>query len=119
MLKDIANNQFVEYGQFDGHYYGTKLDTIRQCIRSGTMCVLDISPQVSASDISVLIETVDVINVFLSRSRFSASLFKKTLSIAKYECAKQSSEKQSQRKPQQCFFLLILTSLRDMNNVRR
>ena len=47
MLKDIANNQFIEYGQFDGNYYGTKYDTIRQCIRSGRMCILDISPQVS------------------------------------------------------------------------
>jgi len=46
MLKDIANNQFIEYGQFDGNYYGTKFDTIRQCIRSGRMCILDISPQV-------------------------------------------------------------------------
>ena len=46
MLKDIANNQFIEYGQFDGNYYGTKFDTIRQCIRSSRMCILDISPQV-------------------------------------------------------------------------
>lgn len=48
MLKDIANNQFIEYGQFDGNYYGTKFDTIRQCVRSGRMCILDISPQVTS-----------------------------------------------------------------------
>ena len=46
MMNDIAKNRFVEYGQFDGHYYGTRFDTIQQCIREGKMCILDISPQV-------------------------------------------------------------------------
>ena len=47
MLKDIANNKFVEYGQHDGFYYGTKYDSIRDCIRDGKMCILDVSPPVS------------------------------------------------------------------------
>jgi len=47
MLNDIAKNRFVEYGQFDGQYYGTRFDTIQQCIREAKMCILDISPQVS------------------------------------------------------------------------
>jgi len=46
MLNDIAKNRLIEYGQFDGQYYGTKFDTIQQCIREGKMCILDISPQV-------------------------------------------------------------------------
>jgi len=49
MLKDIANNKFVEYGQHDGFYYGTKYDSIRDCIRDGRMCILDVSPQVSCN----------------------------------------------------------------------
>lgn len=49
MLKDIASNKFVEYGQHDGFYYGTKYDSIRDCIRGGRMCVLDISPQAAKS----------------------------------------------------------------------
>lgn len=52
MLKDIASNKFVEYGQHDGFYYGTKYDSIRDCIRGGRMCVLDISPQVRGVEIS-------------------------------------------------------------------
>ena len=47
MLQDIAKNRFIEYGQFDGHYYGTRFDTIQQGIREGKMCILDISPQVN------------------------------------------------------------------------
>lgn len=49
VLKDIANNKFIEYGQHDGCYYGTKYDSIRECIRSGRMCILDISPQAAKS----------------------------------------------------------------------
>lgn len=51
MLKDIANNKFIEYGQHDSCYYGTKYDSIRDCIRSGRMCILDISPQVSETNL--------------------------------------------------------------------
>jgi len=46
MIRDISENQFVEYGEFDGNYYGTKFETVRRCVRSGRMCILDISPQV-------------------------------------------------------------------------
>lgn len=45
MILDIARNRFAEHGDYDDHFYGTKFDTIRQCIRSGRMCILDISPQ--------------------------------------------------------------------------
>jgi len=63
MLKDIANNQFIEYGQFDGSYYGTKFETIRQCIRSSRMCILDISPQVGCR----LRGRLHVLHVFCER----------------------------------------------------
>jgi guanylate kinase len=49
MVKDIANNQFMEYGQYDGCYYGTKFESIREVIRGGRMCILDISPQAAKS----------------------------------------------------------------------
>jgi guanylate kinase len=39
----------MEYGQFDGCYYGTKFETIREVIRSSRMCILDISPQAAKS----------------------------------------------------------------------
>lgn len=36
--------RYLEYGEHNGHLYGTHLDTIRDVIRRGKMCVLDCSP---------------------------------------------------------------------------
>ncbi|XP_076255969.1 MAGUK p55 subfamily member vari isoform X3 [Rhynchophorus ferrugineus] len=44
MEEDIRNNKFLEYGEYNGHLYGTHLDTIRDVIRQGKMCILDCSP---------------------------------------------------------------------------
>nr|CAG4643809.1 EOG090X032R [Lepidurus arcticus] len=41
---DIRNHQYLEYGEHNGHIYGTKLDSIRNIIRQGKMCILDCSP---------------------------------------------------------------------------
>jgi guanylate kinase len=46
MEQDITNNKFIEYGQHDGNWYGTQLDSIREIINSGRMCVIDLNPQV-------------------------------------------------------------------------
>ncbi|XP_015792987.1 MAGUK p55 subfamily member 6 [Tetranychus urticae] len=45
MEADISEHKYLEWGQFDGHLYGTKLDSIRAIIRSGKMCILDCNPQ--------------------------------------------------------------------------
>ncbi|XP_022701250.1 peripheral plasma membrane protein CASK-like isoform X3 [Varroa jacobsoni] len=45
MLRDIATNQYLEYGGHEGAMYGTKLDTIRRIINSGKMAILDVEPQ--------------------------------------------------------------------------
>ncbi|XP_059485902.1 protein PALS2 isoform X2 [Neocloeon triangulifer] len=42
--KEVREHQFLEYGEHNGHLYGTKLESIRSVIRSGKMCVLDCSP---------------------------------------------------------------------------
>ncbi|XP_074025435.1 MAGUK p55 subfamily member vari isoform X2 [Leptinotarsa decemlineata] len=44
MEEDIKNNKFLEYGEYNGHLYGTHLDTIRDIIKQGKMCILDCSP---------------------------------------------------------------------------
>ncbi|XP_050302659.1 protein PALS2 isoform X3 [Anthonomus grandis grandis] len=44
MEEDIKNNKFLEYGEFNGHLYGTHLDSIRDVIQQGKMCILDCSP---------------------------------------------------------------------------
>ena len=43
----VSAGKFLEYGEFEGNYYGTKSDAIRKTIRSGKMCILDLNPTVS------------------------------------------------------------------------
>lgn len=49
MEADIADNAYLEWGEFGGHLYGTKLDSIREISNKGRMVILDCSPQVSIS----------------------------------------------------------------------
>ncbi|XP_043665952.1 protein PALS2 isoform X1 [Vespula pensylvanica] len=44
MERDIREHRYLEYGEHGGHLYGTKLDSVRELIRAGKMCVLDCSP---------------------------------------------------------------------------
>jgi len=41
----IKHHEFLEYGDFNNHLYGTKLDSIRVIIDDGKTCILDASPQ--------------------------------------------------------------------------
>ncbi|KAF2898279.1 hypothetical protein ILUMI_07895 [Ignelater luminosus] len=45
MEEEIKKHKFLEYGEYNGHLYGTHLDTIREVIKQGKMCILDCSPQ--------------------------------------------------------------------------
>ncbi|GJQ82836.1 vari [Trypoxylus dichotomus] len=45
MEEDIRKHKFLEYGEYNGNLYGTHLDSIRDIIKQGKMCVLDCSPQ--------------------------------------------------------------------------
>ncbi|XP_055601100.1 protein PALS2-like isoform X3 [Uranotaenia lowii] len=45
MEDEIRLNNFLEHGSHNGNLYGTHLDSIRDVIRQGKMCVLDCSPQ--------------------------------------------------------------------------
>lgn len=44
MEQEIKENKFLEYGEHNGNLYGTHLDSIRDVIKQGKMCVLDCSP---------------------------------------------------------------------------
>ncbi|XP_052868398.1 protein PALS2 isoform X2 [Anopheles cruzii] len=44
MEQEIRENKFLEFGEHHGNLYGTHLDSIRDVIRQGKMCVLDCSP---------------------------------------------------------------------------
>lgn len=45
MIRDIANNEYLEYGSHEGAMYGTKLDTIRQIHATSLIAILDVEPQ--------------------------------------------------------------------------
>lgn len=42
--KEIADHQMLEYGEHNGHLYGTNIESIRDVIRQGKMCILDCNP---------------------------------------------------------------------------
>lgn len=44
MERDIHENKFLEHGEYNGNIYGTHLDSIRNVIKQGKMCVLDCAP---------------------------------------------------------------------------
>ncbi|PRD27864.1 UNVERIFIED_CONTAM: Mpp6 [Trichonephila clavipes] len=48
MEADIAENKYLEYGEHNGHLYGTKLESVRAIIRAGKMCILDCNPQTAS-----------------------------------------------------------------------
>ena len=47
MEVDIKAGQYLENGDFEGNLYGTKVDSIRDIMRSGKMCILDVNATVS------------------------------------------------------------------------
>lgn len=46
MEKGIREHMFLEYGEHNGHLYGTTLESIRDVIHQGKMCILDCGPPV-------------------------------------------------------------------------
>ncbi|XP_046746892.1 MAGUK p55 subfamily member 2 isoform X2 [Diprion similis] len=44
MESDILEHRYLEHGEHGGHLYGTRLESVRELIRAGKMCVLDCSP---------------------------------------------------------------------------
>ncbi|XP_014672578.1 PREDICTED: peripheral plasma membrane protein CASK-like, partial [Priapulus caudatus] len=45
MMKDIASNEYLEYGTHEDAMYGTKLETIRKIHQEGRIAILDVEPQ--------------------------------------------------------------------------
>lgn len=43
---DIAAGKFIEHGEFEKNLYGTSIDSVRQVINSGKICLLNIHTQV-------------------------------------------------------------------------
>ena len=49
MEQDIRAGKYLEHGDYEGSLYGTKVDSIREVMRSGKMCILDVNPTVGES----------------------------------------------------------------------
>ncbi|CAJ0563317.1 unnamed protein product, partial [Mesorhabditis spiculigera] len=45
MLKRIRDGDMIEWGELDGHLYGTSADAVRDIMHGGRMCVLDTAPR--------------------------------------------------------------------------
>lgn len=43
---DIAAGKFIEHGEFEKNLYGTSVDSVRQVINSGKICLLSLRAQV-------------------------------------------------------------------------
>lgn len=41
----IKNNEFIEWAQFSGNYYGSTVASVKQVSKSGKTCILDIDMQ--------------------------------------------------------------------------
>lgn len=50
MMQDIANNDYLEYGSHEDAMYGTRLETIRKIHEQGLISILDVEPQVTATE---------------------------------------------------------------------
>ena len=46
MQQDITMGAYLEWGEHNGNFYGKKIDTVRDVINSGKICVLDCDPSV-------------------------------------------------------------------------
>ncbi|XP_073778699.1 MAGUK p55 subfamily member 7 [Danio rerio] len=42
--KDILDHKFLEYGEHNGNYYGTSLDSVRRVLTESKVCLLDVKP---------------------------------------------------------------------------
>ncbi|XP_075950797.1 MAGUK p55 subfamily member 4-like isoform X1 [Anarhichas minor] len=40
----VYNNRFLEYGVYKGNLYGTSIESVRQVLNSGKICIMDIDP---------------------------------------------------------------------------
>ncbi|KAM9305607.1 MAGUK p55 subfamily member 4 [Gastrophryne carolinensis] len=41
----VYSHSFLEYGDYKGHMYGTSVDTVKEVLESGKICITDLEPQ--------------------------------------------------------------------------
>ncbi|XP_072254055.1 MAGUK p55 subfamily member 4-like, partial [Pyxicephalus adspersus] len=44
-ISKIFPSSFLEYGDYKGHMYGTSIDTVKDVLEAGKICIIDLEPQ--------------------------------------------------------------------------
>lgn len=57
---DIRAGKYLEHGDYEGNLYGTKVDSIREVMRSGKMCILDVNPTVRVSKLFFRMSYIEI-----------------------------------------------------------
>lgn len=47
----LAFCRFLEYGEYKGNLYGTSIESVKDVLSSGKICVVDIEPNVSTTQV--------------------------------------------------------------------
>ena len=42
-------HRFLEYGEYKGNLYGTSIESVREVLNRGKICVIDIDPNVNTT----------------------------------------------------------------------
>lgn len=49
MTPSLLSCRFLDYGEYRGNLYGTSIESVRDVLLSGKICVMDIDPNVAAA----------------------------------------------------------------------
>ncbi|XP_074046675.1 disks large homolog 1 isoform X10 [Macrotis lagotis] len=89
MEKDIQDHKFIEAGQYNGHLYGTSVQSVREVAEKGKHCILDVSGNAikrlqiaQLYPISVFIKPKSVENIMEMNKRLIEEQARKTFERA-------------------------------------
>ncbi|CAL9689397.1 unnamed protein product [Knipowitschia caucasica] len=89
MERDIQEHRFIEAGQYNGHLYGTSVQSVRQVAEKGKHCILDVSGNAikrlqlaQLHPIAIFIKPKTVENILEMNKRLSEEQGQKTFDRA-------------------------------------
>nr|XP_055058709.1 discs large homolog 1-like protein isoform X11 [Misgurnus anguillicaudatus] len=85
MEKDIQEHKFIEAGQYNGHLYGTSVQSVREVAEKGKHCILDVSGNAikrlqvaQLYPIAIFIKPKSMENIMEMNKRFTEEQGRKT-----------------------------------------
>ncbi|KAM8849914.1 discs large homolog 1-like protein isoform 10-T10 [Spinachia spinachia] len=89
MERDIQDHRFIEAGQYNGHLYGTSVQSVREVAEKGKHCILDVSGNAikrlqlaQLHPVAVFIKPKSVENIMEMNKRLTEEQGRKTLDRA-------------------------------------